>query len=211
MPDKMPRPRCLLVPGLNNSGPRHWQSRWEVIRDDCFRVDLGAWSNPHRSHWVTKLDLQIAQEQAPVILVAHSLGCLAIAWWTALASPDRLTRVAGAMLVAPPDVENPEAHEILRRFAPAPLVQFPFPAVLVASRDDNYASFDRSGLFARRWGVDLHDAGQAGHINADSFLGDWSEGQLILDKLIGSSAASAMQNQGPYVSAPNDRAGLRGH
>ncbi len=33
--------QCLIVPGLNNSGPRHWQTLWEQTRTDCHRVDLG--------------------------------------------------------------------------------------------------------------------------------------------------------------------------
>jgi len=42
------RPLCLIVPGLDNSGPDHWQSLWESRRDDCRRVDLGCWSEPDR-------------------------------------------------------------------------------------------------------------------------------------------------------------------
>ena len=180
----MTQHQCLIVPGLNNSGPRHWQTRWEQVRPDCARVELGAWSNPHRSHWITKLDLAVLEADRPVVLVGHSLGCMTIAWWAALAEPEHLARVRGALLVAPPDVEGDGVHEILRRFAPAPRIALPFPAIVVASRDDPYATIERSAVFAARWGAAFVDAGHLGHINADSFLGDWPEGQRLLDSLL---------------------------
>jgi len=75
------RPLCLIVPGLDNSGPDHWQSLWESRRDDCRRVDLGCWSEPDRRVWTERLDAALAMTDGPLILVAHSLGCLTIAWW----------------------------------------------------------------------------------------------------------------------------------
>lgn len=176
------RPNCLTVPGLYGSGPDHWQTRWEE-REDVRRVDLGAWDNPHRSHWITKLDLVIAYEREPVVLVAHSLGCLAVAWWAALASADRCGQVAGALLVAPPDVERVDAHPILQRFAPVPRVTLPFPAIVVASVDDPYATIERSYAFAIRWGTEFREVGALGHINAESGIGAWPEGQAMLAAL----------------------------
>ena len=35
----------LLVPGLWNSGPEHWQSYWERERTDCRRVLQKDWEN----------------------------------------------------------------------------------------------------------------------------------------------------------------------
>jgi len=72
-------PLVLTIPGLGGSGPSHWQSVWEATRGDCERVDLGMWSAPRRNAWVTKLDHAIKTAPAPVILAAHSLGCLAVA------------------------------------------------------------------------------------------------------------------------------------
>lgn len=201
--------RCLMVPGLNNSGPRHWQTRWEHIRNDCSRVDLGAWSNPHRNHWVTKLDMAIRQHDGPVVLVAHSLGCLAVAWWASLTEAP-CKPVIGALLVAPPDVERGDARDVLQRFAPAPRVTLPFPSILVASRDDSYISFEAGRALARRWGADFHDAGAIGHINADSFLGDWEEGQKLVDRLLGVAGAQRGSRLFP-LPADMRSAGLRGH
>src|SRR3546814_9151321 len=100
------QPILLTVPGLNNSGPSHWQSLWEGKRDDCFRVDLGMWERPHRNTWLNKLNAAIGAASDPVILIAHSLGCHAVAWWSRFAGPEDKCKVAGALLVAPPSVEN---------------------------------------------------------------------------------------------------------
>ena len=178
------RPLCLIVPGLDNSGPEHWQTLWEARRGDCRRVDLGCWSEPDRRIWTERLDAALAMTDGPIVLVAHSLGCLTIAWWTLGADHARLARVKGALLVAPPDVNAADAHPFVRRFAPAPVARLPFPSILVASRNDRYAAFHRLEALARSWGSRFVDAGHAGHINASSGLGDWPDGEVLLDELV---------------------------
>ncbi|MES2496996.1 MAG: alpha/beta hydrolase [Pseudomonadota bacterium] len=106
------------------------------------------------------------------------------AWWTLGASAERLARIRGALLVAPPDVDAADAHPLVRRFAPAPVALLPFPSILVASRNDRYATFDRLETLARAWGSRFVDVGQAGHINAKSGLGDWADGEVLLEELI---------------------------
>ena len=177
-------PLCLVVPGLDNSGPNHWQSLWEARRGDCRRVDLGCWSEPDRRIWTERFDAGLAMTEGPVVLVAHSLGCLTITWWALGASHERLARIRGALLVAPPDVDAGDAHPFVRRFAPAPVAPLPFPSILVASRNDRYATFDRLEALARAWGSRFVDAGHAGHINAQSGLGYWSDGEVLLEELL---------------------------
>lgn len=176
----------LIIPGLRGSGPDHWQTLWCERREDCRRADLGYWEHPSRLVWVSRLDRAIAICRSRVILVAHSLGCHAVACWAAEASTARLEKVTGALLVAPPDVDRHDVDPLLLPFAPTPSIFLPFRSVMVASRDDGYASFERSAWMARTWGSDLVDAGRSGHINASSGLGDWPEGQHLLDRLEGS-------------------------
>ena len=121
-------PTVLTVPGLGNSGPTHWQTLWEQSRLDTHRVELGMWQTPHRNAWVTKLDQAIAQAKAPVILVGHSLGCQAIAWWASLSPQPYGWPVAGALLVAPADVDRAAIPAELATFAPAPRSPLPFPS-----------------------------------------------------------------------------------
>jgi predicted alpha/beta hydrolase family esterase len=181
------RPLILTVPGLNGSGPAHWQTLWEQTRDDIARVDLGTWTAPRRNAWVTRLDQAIRVAEHPVILVAHSLGCLAVAWWAALAGQPWGWPVAGALLVAPADVDRVDACEELQRFAPAPRIGLPFPSIVAASEDDPYATLQRSFDLAREWGSHFVNVGAHGHLNAASGIGWWDEGQILLDRLIGAT------------------------
>ncbi|MFM5884983.1 MAG: RBBP9/YdeN family alpha/beta hydrolase [Novosphingobium sp.] len=177
-------PLILTVPGLDNSGPDHWQTRWERQRGDCRRVDLGMWSKPHRNTWVNKLNLAIRQADRPVVLVAHSLGCLAVAWWAQLEQPGPDSPVRGALLVAPPEVDFFPRDERIASFAPTPAIRLPFPSILIASHDDPYMGFRTSRRLARVWGSNFADAGKVGHINADSDIGDWPFGQFMLGILL---------------------------
>lgn len=177
-------PTILNVPGLNNSGPTHWQTLWERSHADTVRADLGLWDRPHRNLWVTKLDQAIRTAQAPVILVGHSLGCLAIAWWAELSGQPWGWPVAGALLVAPADVDRRGAPAELREFAPSPRTLLPFPSLLVASRDDPWIAADRARSLAGQWGSIFVDAGPFGHLNAASGIGDWAEGRRLLDRLV---------------------------
>ncbi|MBW3656383.1 MAG: alpha/beta hydrolase, partial [Gemmatimonadetes bacterium] len=91
--------------------------------------------------------------------------------------------IAGALLVAPADVERPDAPEPIRNFAPVPLAALPFPAIMVASSDDPYLRSERAAHFARCWGARLVDLGAAGHINTDAGFGPWPQGLALLDEL----------------------------
>ncbi len=152
-----PAPVILTVPGLGNSGPGHWQTEWEARLPRCRRVDLGLWEDPHRNTWVNKLNLAIQRAEGPVVLAAHSLGCHAVAWWAEYEQPRRPVAggpveagtVIGALLVAPPDVEDRPLDRRLTRFAPVPEAALPFPAIVVASRNDPYLTMTQARHLAR--------------------------------------------------------------
>lgn len=176
-------PLILTVPGLGNSGHGHWQTIWEQSLPDCQRVDLGLWDDPHRNTWVNKLNLAIQRADRPVVLVAHSLGCHTVSWWAEYEQPTD-GKVIGALLVAPPDVEDRPIDRRLTRFSPAPDRPLPFRSLLVASRDDPYMPVSGAVDLASRWGSTFVDAGALGHINAQSDLGHWSFGRLLLNRLL---------------------------
>lgn len=181
-------PTILTVPGLGGSGPAHWQSLWEGSRLDTVRAELGMWNTPHRNAWVTRLDEAIRLARAPVILVAHSLGCIATAWWAQLSPQPYGWPVAGALLVAPPDVGRPGAPAEIAGFAPVPRIALPFPSILVASTDDPWVELPRARSMAADWGSHFVDAGAQGHLNAASGLGLWHDGQELLDRVIAASS-----------------------
>src|SRR5690348_15064188 len=167
-------PPVLVVPGLGSSGPEHWQSRWQARLTDASRVEQADWNKPDRASWIARLDAAVAEVRQPPVLVAHSLSCALVACWAAIHSRP----VHGALLVAPADVESdertpPEAHA----FRPLPMKRLPFPAIVVASRDDPYVAFERAGAMARAWGAELVDVGNAGHINTSAGYGEWPHGE----------------------------------
>lgn len=177
-------PLILLVPGLEGSGPTHWQRRWADEIENCQLVELGSWDQPHRNTWINRLNLAVHRAGRPVILVAHSLGCILTAWWSKFEQPGWSNPVAGALLVAPPEVDFFPRDDRLGGFAPTPADALPFPSILVASRDDPWIGFDTARILARQWGSSFVDAGEAGHINADSGLGSWDEGKHLLARLL---------------------------
>lgn len=186
--DQVGEPHLLMVPGLHGSGPEHWQTCWENELSDAKRVELGIWDDPTRADWVDQLNLAVQNAGRPVILIAHSLGCHAVAWWAKYEQSVRNNPVIGALLVAPPDVEGTDVDPRLKRFGPVIQGRLPFPSLLVASEDDPYASWGQSRRMARKWGSRLLSAGPLGHINADSEIGSWQYGKFLLLQLLQSAA-----------------------
>ena len=173
--------RVLTLPGLSGSDPQHWQSLWEA-RYGFVRVEQDDWERPNKSTWLKRLEHALDAEPEPVVLAAHSLGCALVAHAAkrGLLHP----KVAGALLVAPADVDDTEnMPEVTRSFAPLPIKPLGFAATVVASRDDPFMAFERAAFFADRWQARFVDAGAKGHINAESQLADWPEGYELLFEL----------------------------
>lgn len=170
----------LIVPGLGNSGPQHWQSLWQARHADFIRVEQADWENPDFTDWLARLDAAIAACPAPPVLVAHSLSCALVAHWIARHGGV----LKAALLVAPADVDS-DAHTPpeTRGFRPMPLARFSCPAIVVASSDDPYVDLPRARGFAAAWGARFVEAGPHGHLNAASALGDWPAGLALLEEL----------------------------
>ena len=66
--------RVLLLPGWQDSGATHWQSRWEALHG-YRRVQQDDWLWPRRGDWMTRLEETLLEDPTPAVLVAHSLGC----------------------------------------------------------------------------------------------------------------------------------------
>ncbi len=171
--------KILLIPGIGNSGPEHWQSRWQAAHPDYRRVEQRDWDHPVCAEWAGALERAVEAAGAGSVLVAHSLGCLLAAHW--LRATRR--RVAGALLVAVPDPAGPQFPAEAIGFSPAAGGPLPCPSIVVASRDDPYASIEYARRRAEDWGSGFVDIGRAGHINAASGLGGWSAGHDLLARL----------------------------
>lgn len=170
----------LIIPGYTNSGPDHWQSRWQGRLSTARRVEQAEWSKPVREDWVDNVARAIRESTRPVVLVAHSLGVpTAILAAREVAARAEGPPVAGAFLVAPPDVANPAIRpKHLMTFGPYPRDRLPFPSLTIASRNDPFCAFDVAEDIAGAWGSLLIDAGEAGHLNAESGHGPWPEGSM---------------------------------
>ena len=168
--------RVVIVPGWRDSGPGHWQSLWTEGLDGAVRVEQDDWVSPRRASWVKAIGDLILAQDAPVVVAAHSLGCIA----TAHLPPEVAERIAGALLVAPAD---PERRAGLNDFAPVPYAALPYRSVVVASSNDPFCPIRLAGAYARAWGSEFVRMQNAGHINVDSGHGDWPLGLALLQSL----------------------------
>ncbi len=166
-------PHHLIVPGLNGSGPGHWQQFWLADHDNADLVEQSDWANPQAGRWLHRLEQAIIANPGALI-VAHSLGAILVARLTASSVAPL---VGGALLVAPADIERTSTlHARTYEFGKLPDSRLPFPTLVVASRDDIYMSLDKTRELAARWHAPLVDLGNAGHINIASGFGRWTQG-----------------------------------
>jgi uncharacterized protein len=181
------KPHLLILPGLGDSSENHWQSFWLKKFTNATKVIQNDWNEPKLELWIEKLNEAIQKLDSPTILVAHSLAVSLVLHWTTTNSNSNIT---GALLVAPADVDSPDhTPETIRNFAPIPITKLHFPAIVVTSENDPYISAERAAYLAKMWGSDFVNIGRKGHINSDSNLEYWPEGQAILQELIAKIAA----------------------
>jgi predicted alpha/beta hydrolase family esterase len=171
----------LVLPGIGNSGPLHWQSIWEQSHPGFVRVQQRDWDNPVCQEWVAVIEETVKRAGADVVLVAHSLACLAVAHWAAKPhSP-----IKAALLVAVPDSKGSGFPVEARGFSETPTKRFSFRSTVAVSDDDPYGSPQNSRRLATAWGSHVVHVGSRGHINAASGLGAWPEGFELLNQLRG--------------------------
>lgn len=162
-------PRLLVVPGLNDSGPVHWQTWLQSQYRDAARVVQRDWSDPQLERWAARIDATLeraagrSRGEAPsFIAVAHSFGCLALARHLAQ-RPD--SPVRAALFVAPADPDKFGVAGLL------PQQRLAVPSTVVASDTDPWMTAASSRRWAQRWGSAWLTLGDAGHINAEAGFG----------------------------------------
>lgn len=174
-------PRVLLLPGWQNSGIGHWQTRWEE-QHGFERVQQDDWRWPRRGDWMIRLEESLLADDRPAVLVAHSLGCHLVTAWAA--HSQHTPRVLGALLVAPPDLARADGPPQLQAWAPVHRQALPFASTAVLSSNDPFCPAERGLALAAAWGSEIVTIGPVGHVNADSGLGDWPEGLALLQGLV---------------------------
>ncbi len=184
-------PTVLIVPGLRDETPGHWQSLLaaQLPRVRCVpamgREDLDC------RRRVAAIEDAARAAGGCLLVVAHSGGTIMVAHWAARTQ----CRVAGALLATPPDFESPmpagyPTIEALRAggWLPVPRERLPFPSIVAASRNDPLAAFDCTERLAADWGSDFVDLGEVGHLNPASGYGAWPHAQALIDRLAGQAA-----------------------
>lgn len=167
----------VTVPGLGGSGVTHWQTFWERGNRGWLRAEQDDWDRPVRGLWTDRLVAVVESAPHPVILVGHSMGCATIAH---AAHERRLGKVAGAFLVAMPDVERLDfPRNVCVGFDPLPPTSLPFPSTMVGSGNDPWIHPDRLAHWARIFGSRYIDVGERHHIGTAAGLGAWHEGYRL--------------------------------
>ena len=172
----------LILPGWQNSSPGHWQSLWEH-QWGYLRVEQSDWETPLRGDWqivledcLLNLHAQHVQQQRiepfQVVLIAHSLGCHLVSTWAHFSAHTHW--VKAAWLVAPPDLSRADVPGALRTWRTPVLAPLPFPSQVMFSDNDPFCDEKAALSMAEAWGSSTHCKGGAGHLNADSGLGDWA-------------------------------------
>lgn len=170
----------LIIPGLRNSGPDHWQSWFEAHVPGSVRVIQRDWRDANLPDWASRVRREINRIPGKLFIAAHSFGVLA----AVQAAQDHSDRIGGALLVAPAD---PERFNVADYLPQQPLA---FNSVVVGSTNDPWMRHDRAAHWADTWGSDFVSLGAAGHINADSGFGPWPEGLALLLRLRRQHAAN---------------------
>lgn len=174
----------VVVPGIDGSDAAHWQSRWEQGWEErAVRIEPASWSVPELDDWVAAVE-RAADLLAPrvdgIVLVAHSLGCWAVAEWLAATAH----RPLGALLVAPPDPSGTAFRSVVTAgFLEVAARPLPVATVLVASSDDPYCGVEAAREVGRRWGSTVEVIAAGGHLNSASGLGDWPRGKESLARV----------------------------
>ncbi|MFM5955538.1 MAG: RBBP9/YdeN family alpha/beta hydrolase [Novosphingobium sp.] len=176
----------LFVPGLRDHVEDHWQTHAARALPGSVTVDPLTTDRLSRDARVAAVDAALQAIDGDVVIAAHSAGCLMVAAWAMV--PTR--RIRGALLATPADVENPlppgyPSFDDLNAngWVPIPRHPLPFPTLVVASRNDPLASFDKVAALAEAWGAELLDAGEVGHLNPPFGYGPWANALPLIARL----------------------------
>jgi predicted alpha/beta hydrolase family esterase len=146
---RRPAVHWVIVPGIDNSGADHWQSLWEAEwASSATRIAVASWSGPELDDWRSGVERAVRLAGGPVVLVAHSLGCIAATH--SLSTAD--AQVAGVFLVSPPDRDGRAFPAAAPTFAAVAAERLPVPGLLVSADNDPYCTPDVAEQLASAWG-----------------------------------------------------------
>ncbi len=174
--------RYLNVPGYTNSGPGHWQTHLENTYQGFSRVVQDDWENVDRDRWIAKLDETVRGIEDEVFLIGHSCGAVTVAQWAASRWD---TRVVGALLVAPADVDAEDALSAIRGQGPLPQVELLVRTHLVVTDNDPHLALDRGLSLAEIWGGTVEVVPGGGHLASADGFGQWDHIASVIARCSG--------------------------
>jgi predicted alpha/beta hydrolase family esterase len=180
--------KVLIIPGLRDHVQAHWQTILAAKLSHAVTIapmGRNALSCSDRVHAIEK---QVAQCPLPVIVVAHSAGCLMLAHW---AKTTKLAhKVKGALLAVPPDFETPmpEGYPTMQALEqagwfPVPKQTLPFSSLVAVSHNDPLCQLSKALALASCWGSEVVDLGRVGHLNPASNFGEWAQAESLIERL----------------------------
>lgn len=186
----LPAPRTatwLIVPGLRDAVPEHWQTRL-LAQHPAARGVPPTGREPLDLHLrVQAIEQAVAAIEGALLLIAHSGGCIMVAHWAR--NTRHAARVQGALLATPPDFEQPmpAGYPTLQAlqdcgWLPVPRIPLPFPSLVALSQNDPLGSPERVAALARDWGSHTVDLGMVGHLNPASGFGPWPQAVALIEQ-----------------------------
>ncbi len=176
----------LLVPGLRDAVPAHWQTLLQAAHPAFHSVPAMGREDLAIAPRLAAIEHAAMSIQGPLVLVAHSGGCIMVAHW---AQQTRRT-VQGALLATPPDFESPmpagypSLDELDRGgWLPVPRGRLPFRSIVAISANDPLGSLDRVAQLAGQWGSEIVQLGNVGHLNPASGYGEWPQALTLIAQL----------------------------
>lgn len=177
----------LIVPGLREHVPDHWQTLLAAQLPKVRTVAPLTHDKLCCAARVDAIDRALASIDGPVIIVAHSAGAMMVVHWAARG----VTRaIQGALLAAPADLETPmpagyPTIDALGQYGwlPVPRASLPFPSIVAASSNDPLARLERARDLAQAWGSRFVELGAVGHLNPASGFGAWPQAETFIRAL----------------------------
>ncbi|MDR5762800.1 alpha/beta hydrolase [Caballeronia sp. LZ035] len=166
----------VTVPGLYGSEDAHWQSWLEGEVPSARRVEQRNWDLPHLDTWSDAVRDELADIDGPVVIAAHSFGCLATAHALAHSKPTG-AQVQGVLFVAP---ASPAKFRFAGAFSARRLDTL---SLVVGSETDPWMPLDEARTLAQHWNSAFINLGDAGHVNTAAGFGPWPLAKHFVETL----------------------------
>ena len=181
-------PTVLIVPGLRDHVEAHWQTLLAAQLPQVHTVPPMGREVLDCARRVQAIEAAMVAIEGPVVIVAHSGGCVMVAHWAH--TSQHAHRVVGALLATPPDFDQPmpEGYPTLAAlhaggWLPVPRSPLPFPSLVATSDNDPLAAHDRVLALAQDWDSETVDLGAVGHLTPASGYGEWPMAQTLIARL----------------------------